>query len=244
VDLDNHPQDLPRMLLEDELDGVLLVGASVDHTIERLIQRRGTAVVLVDAYATENDHDAVVTDNFRGAYEAVTYLLQRGHRHIGMVGSLPDAYPSIEQRRRRYIQALLDHDIPERYCADSHLTREEAAESTAELLRRYPRVTALFCANDEIAVAAMQTARASGKRLPDELSIVGFDDIDLAEHLTPPRTTMRVDKAGMGRLAVQLLANRADYPDSSCATTVLRPILIEREAARSGRPEEKKEGGG
>jgi LacI family transcriptional regulator len=232
VDLDNHPQDLPRMLLEDQLDGVLLVGAFVDHTIERLIQRRHTPVVLVDAYATTSDYDAVVTDNFRGGYEAVTYLIQRGHHHIGMVGSMPDAYPSIAERRRGYIQALLDHDIPERYFADSHLTREEAAESTLELLKRWPEVTALFCANDEIAVAAMQAARAAGKRLPDDLSIVGFDNIDLAEHLTPALTTMNVDKTSMGRLAVQLLSHRAEFPDSNCVTTVLRPTLIERQSVR------------
>jgi LacI family transcriptional regulator len=232
VDLDNHPQDVPRMLLEDQLDGVLLIGAFVDHTIEQLIQRRGTPVVLVDAYATSGYYDAAVTDNVRGAYEAVTYLIQQGHRQIGMVGSLPDAFPSIEERRRGYIQALLDHDIPERYFADSHLSHEEAAESTAELLRRYPGVTALFCGNDVTAVAAMQAARAHGRRLPEDLSIVGFDNIDLAEHITPALTTMHVDKAGMGRLAVQLLANRAEFPDAGCATAVLRPTLVERQSVR------------
>jgi LacI family transcriptional regulator len=232
VDMDNHAQDLPRMLLEDQLDGVLLIGAFVDHTIDQLIQRRGTPVVLVDAYATNGSYDAAVTDNVPGAYAAVSYLIQQGHRHIGMVGSLPDAFPSIEQRRRGYVQALLDNHIPERYFADSHLAPDEAAESTAELLRSYPQVTALFCGNDLIAVAAMQAARASGRRLPDDLSIVGFDDIDLAEHITPALTTMQVDKAGLGRIAVQLLANRAEFPDAACVTAVLRPSLIERQSVR------------
>jgi LacI family transcriptional regulator len=237
VDLDNHPQGLPRMLLEDQLDGLLLVGAFVDHTVERMIRRRATPVVLVDAYATEGSYDAVVTDNFRGAYEAVTYMVQRGHRHIGMVGSLPDAYPSIGERRRGYVHALLDNGIPERYFADSHLTREEAAESTAELLRHYPQVTALFCGNDEIAAAVIQAARAAGKRLPDDLSIVGFDNIDLAEHLTPALTTVHVDKASMGRLAVQLLADRAEFPAAACVTAVLRPTLVERQSVRRLRSE-------
>lgn len=232
VDIDNHPQDLPRMLLEDELDGVLLIGAFVDHTIDQLIQRRGTPVVLVDAYATSGEYDAAVTDNVRSAYEAVSYLVEHGHRHIGMVGSLPDAFPSIEERRRGYVQALLDHGIAERYFADSHLMPDEAAESTAELLRSYPQVTALFCGNDLTAVAAMQAARASGRHLPEDLSIVGFDNIDLAEHITPALTTMHVDKAGMGRMAVQLLANRAEFPDAACVTAVLRATLLERQSVR------------
>jgi LacI family transcriptional regulator len=232
VDMDNHPQDLPRMLLEDELDGVLLIGAFVDHTIDQLIQRRGTPVVLVDAYATSGEYDAAVTDNLRSAYEAVTYLIEHGHRQIGMVGSLPDGFPSIEERRRGYVQALLDHGIAERYFADSQLMPDAAAESTAELLRSYPQVTALFCGNDLTAVAAMQAARAAGRRLPEDLSIVGFDNIDLAEHITPALTTMHVDKAGMGRVAVQLLANRAEFPDAACVTAVLRASLLERQSVR------------
>ena len=78
---------------EGELDGVLLIGASVDNTIEQLIQRRGMPVVLVDAYAPGAHYDAAVTDNLRGAYEAVTYLIRQGHRHIGMVLQLAGCLP-------------------------------------------------------------------------------------------------------------------------------------------------------
>ena len=143
---------------------------------------------------------------------------------------MPNAFPSIEERRRGYVQALSDNDIPERYFADSHMAYDEVADSTIELLRRYPQVTALFCGNDLTAAAAMQAARATGRRLPEELSIIGFDDIDLAEHLTPSLTTMHVDKAGLGRMAVQLLANRAEFPDAACVTATLRPTLIERQS--------------
>lgn len=230
VDEDNHPQDLPRMLLEYDLDGVLLLGAFVDHTIEQLIQRRGTPVALADAYATSGAYDAAVSDNVGGAYQAVSYLIQQAHREIGMVGSLPDAFPSIEQRRRGYVQALADNNIPERYFADSHLAYDQVVDSTLELLQRYPQVTALFCGNDLTAVAAMQAARALGRRLPEDLSIIGFDNIDLAEHLTPSLTTMHVDKAGLGRMAVQLLMNRAEFPDAACVTALLRPTLIERQS--------------
>jgi LacI family transcriptional regulator len=232
VDEDNHPQGLPRMLLEDDLDGLLLLGAFVDATIARLMQRRATPTVLVDAYAAENGYDSVVSDNFRGAYQAVAYLIQQGHRQIGVVGSLPNAYPSIAERRRGYLQALQDYGIAEQHFADSHLTREESAAAVAELLRRAPGVTALFCCNDETAVGVMQAAQALGRRLPEELSLVGFDDIDLAAHIVPALTTMQVDKVSMGRVAVQLLAYRVAYPAASHMTTVLRPTLIERQSVQ------------
>ena len=233
VDEDNHPQDMPRMLLEDNLDGLLLVGAFVDSTITRLLERSSKSTVLVDAYAVGNGYDSVVSDNIRGAYMAVSYLIERGHRHIGLVGSLPNAYPSIADRCSGYIQALHDHGISQEYFADSHIATNEAAETVADLLRQYPQVTALFCCNDMMATAAMQAAQALGRRLPDDLSIIGFDNIDLAEHVTPALTTMHVDKVSMGRLAVQLLINRADFPTASRVTTMLQPTLVERQSVCS-----------
>jgi LacI family transcriptional regulator len=234
VDADNHPEGLPRMLLEDELDGLLLVGAFVDSTITRLMERRTTPTVLVDAYAAENRYDSVVSDNFRGAYEAVSYLIEHGHRHIGIVGSLPTAYPSIEERRRAYLQALQDHGIEQPYFADSHhVSHKEAVEATIDLLRRFSHITALFCCNDMMAIAVIQAMQARGRRVPDDISVIGFDNIDMAEHVTPPLTTMHVDKVSMGQLAVQLLTNRAEFPAASCVTAVLRPTLVERQSVRS-----------
>ncbi|NOK63962.1 MAG: LacI family transcriptional regulator [Chloroflexi bacterium AL-W] len=232
VDLENHLLEIPRMLLEDQLEGVLLVGAFVDQTIEQLLEQHNTPVVLVDAYASGYRYDSVVTDNFRGAYAAVMYLVQHGHCSIGLVGSFPSFYPSIDERRRGYVEALNDHDILEHYFADSHLTLEEAAESTAELLQRYPEITALFCTNDKVALGAMQAARAVGRTLPDNLSIIGFDNIDSAAHVTPALTTMHVDKASMGRLAVQLLSNRVEFLNAGCTSTILQPTLIERQSVQ------------
>lgn len=230
VDVDNHAEELPRMLVEDQPDAIILVGAFVDHTINQLLQRPGKPVVLVDAYSQDGSYDAVVSDNFRGAYQAVSHLVAAGHRHIALVGTRPDAYPSIAERRRGYEQALRDHAIEERYFADAHLVNAEVAEATVALLQRFPHITALFCANDMAAIEALATARALGRRLPEELSVIGFDDIETAAHVTPALTTMRVDKVAMGRLAVQLLLHRLEVPSGSPVTAVLRPTLIERQS--------------
>jgi LacI family transcriptional regulator len=233
VDEDNHPQELPRMLLEDGLDGLLLIGAFVDATIARLMHRSPTPTVLVDAYAADNGYDSVVSDNFRGAYQAVAHLLQQGHRRIGVVGSMPGAYPSIEERRRGYLQALSDYGVTQPLFADSHIAHLEAAAAAVELLRRVPDITGLFCCNDLIAIEVMRAAQQLGRGVPDDLSIVGFDDIDLAAHVAPALTTMHVDKVSMGRMAVQLLAQRVEFRDASCVTAVLRPTLVERQSVRT-----------
>ncbi len=232
VDLDNHPQELPRMLFEAHLDGVLLIGAFVDATITQILQRQGLPAVLVDAYSTDHDYDAVLTDNFRGAYDAVSHLISLNHRQIGLVGTLPEAYPSIADRRKGYQQALSDHGIAETYFADCHLSIEEGVAVTAALLEAEPAITALFCANDLVAIGAMQAARKVRRQVPADLSIIGFDNIELSQHINPQLTTMHVDKVSMGRLAVQLLAHRAENPNANPVTTVLRPSLIERQSVR------------
>jgi len=230
VDADNYPEDQPRMLMEAQLDGIILVGAFVDHTIDQLLQRRGLPTVLVDAYGHGHNYDAVVSDNFHGAYEAVSSLIQRGHQRIGLVGTMPDGYPSLTERRKGYIQALDDHQLLNRYFADCHMDHEEVQVTVGELLQRHPEVTALFCANDSIAIDALTAARSVGRRLPEQLSLIGFDDIDVSAHVTPALTTMRVDKVSMGRLAVQALCYRVEFPEACSVTTVLRPTLVERQS--------------
>ncbi len=135
--------------------------------------------------------------------------------------------------RRGYLRALRDRGIADHYFAGSHLMREQAAAAASDLLRRHPCVTALFCCTDETAIGVMQAAPSLSRRIPDELSIVGFDDIDPAAHVAPALTTMSVDKVSMGRLAVQLLAQRVEFPDASCVTAVLRLTLVERQSVRS-----------
>jgi len=229
VDENNHAVQVPRLLLEESTEGLLLVGTLLDDALAPVLEQKAVPIVLVDAYATLEKYDAVVSDNVGGAYQAVCYLIQRGHRHIGLVGCCPDGYPSLRERRQGYIQALKEHDLTET-CLDCPPKKEVALEAVTQCLSQHPQVTAIFGCNDEIALAAMRAAQALGRRVPEDLSIVGFDDIDLAQHVNPALTTMHVDKAGMGRMAVQLLINRVEHPYAEPVTSVIHPRLIERES--------------
>lgn len=228
VDEHSHPTALPQLLDDDPVDGILLVGAYVPPTFDQFFAERALPVVLVDAYAASAEYDAVVSDNRWGAYQAVDYLLQRGHRHIAIVGSQPNAYPSICERRKGYEQALSAHGISERYFTDSSLNTEETMQAVTALLTAQPQITAIFGCNDSVAIAASRAAQMLGRQLPEELAVVGYDDVEMAQHVTPSLTTLHVDKIGMGRLAVQLLHNRIEYPESNYVTVTLRPRLVER----------------
>jgi LacI family transcriptional regulator len=235
VDENNNPVEVPR-LLEENTDGLLLVGAFLDGALAPVLEQKAAPIVLVDAYATWDKYYAVVSDNVHGAFRAVSYLIERGHRHIGLIGSHPDAYPSLRERREGYLQALREHGIAHTYFANCALKPECACESARLLLSQQPQITAVFGCNDEVALAAMRAAQALGRQSPRDLSVVGFDDIDLAQHVTPSLTTMHVDKVGMGHMAVQLLINRVERPDAERITSVIRPRLIERESVSTHIP--------
>jgi LacI family transcriptional regulator len=227
VDDNNQPLDLPEHLLAQRLDGVLLIGSFADETIADVASRGSHAVVLVDAPAGSHRYDAIVSDNETGAHQIVTHLIGHGHRRIAYISPEPQADPNFSQRRDGYLRALREHGLDPSF---GPMVGDAAAGATTALLRRHPDVTALFVCNDGFAITALRTAQALGRCVPDDLSIVGFDDIELAAQVAPALTTMAVDKVTMGRLAVQTLAYRLAWPEAAKMLTVLRPELIERES--------------
>jgi LacI family transcriptional regulator len=231
VDEDNNPVEPPRLLKEQQAGGLLFVGILLNEAALRMLERQGTSLVLVDAYAVQDSYDAVVSDNEAGAYDAVSYLIAQGHRQIAIAGSLPHSYPSIQERRNGYLRAMADHGLSPAFI-DCHHHREEALPAAHTFLPAHPDITAVFGCNDEVAIAVIEAARALGIGVPDQLSVMGFDNISLAQHVTPALTTMRIDKMGMGRLATQLLLNRITHPEMGQVRAVIRPSLVERESVR------------
>ncbi len=236
VDEHNRPLGVPQMLVRGAADALLMVGTFVDETILSVTSRRAPPIVLVDAYAKTECYDAVVSDNFQAAWQAVEYLVRQGHRHVGLVGSEPDSYPSIKQRRGGYLRALREADIAQSYIAEFNPMNESGYEATRNLLHKSPQVTALFGVNDKVAIAAMSAAIDMGRHVPDDLSIVGYDDVDFASSAKPPLTTMHVDTVAMGRAAVQMLMSRIEYPDAARMTLTVHPILMERQSVAKGKP--------
>jgi LacI family transcriptional regulator len=230
VDENNRPLETPLLLNSDIVDGLLMVGTFVDETITSLIGRRIPPIVLVDGYSNTEKYDTVESDNFRAAYQAVEYLVQRGHRQIGLVGSDDNCFPSLKQRRNGYLRALKDNDIFDPYIANFNIIRSHGQEEIATLLREHPQITALFCVNDDIGNSAIKTVQGLGKRVPEDISVIGYDDTFLALTSHPAMTTMRVDTVAMGHSAVNLLSLRLDNPESARMTLTIHPTLVERDS--------------
>lgn len=230
VDQHNHPLEIPHSVTDQLSDGLILVGA---HFPAGRFLGDGQPAVLVDAYAEDGAFNSVDTDNVYGGRTAVNHLIRNGHRDIAILGTEADAFPSILDRRRGYEQAINEAGLALHYIDVPYYEHERAAAAAIEYLGANPRVTAIFCANDLVAVTFVQAARQAGIVVPDQISVIGFDDIDLASIMSPALTTMAVDKPGMGRLAVTLLAHQLEVGKKCVTATLVRPELIERETVRT-----------
>lgn len=233
-----RPDLLVETVRSARLDGILLVGPAPASTARALLDT-GAPLVLVDNAIPGVPADAVLSDGFSGATAAVAHLLEHGHRAIAFIGGpfhvTPPAYRSntvwsIEQRAAGYHAALARAGIvpdPGLYEGDN-LTTAGGYAACRRLLQGGRRFTAIFCANDESAIGAMRALHEARLRVPRDVSVVGFDDIEVAQHLIPPLTTVRVDKVAIGTCAVQRLAARALSPDAVTATTTLHVELVRR----------------
>jgi LacI family transcriptional regulator len=238
VDSDNCPTEYPRLLSNNTINGLMVVGVWVTDRLQRMLGELGAPVVLVDGYAASPDYDAVVSDNRDGARQAVAHLHANGHRHIAMAIGESGGYPSIRERRYGYIEALGECGLSVSYIADSAHAPEQLRAEVERLLLAHPEITALFGSNDRMTLEAARAARAVGRRIPDDLSLVGFDDVELAQHAWPPLTTLHVDTFAMGRMAVNLMLHRLEFPDAALVTAIMRPRLIKRQSVAPIAPPE------
>lgn len=225
------------LLESDDIDGLVIVGVVFrDPEVTNRIPHH-IPVVLVDAFAIDVECDTVSTHNLRGAYDAVKYLLDQGHRQIGLIGSSTTGFehPSINERRNGYLKALSEYGINGDFIENSLLQGESAYNATCRLLERVPDITAIFACNDDVALNVMRALSDMGKRIPDDISIVGFDDKTVELNTQLPLTTVRVEKDLMGELAVRQLYERAMNLERPPVTIIIGTRLVIRDSVKSVR---------
>ncbi|GHJ41693.1 LacI family DNA-binding transcriptional regulator [Streptomyces sp. TS71-3] len=201
-----------RILGANLVSGMLVV--SHNQPMEPLVELYGTGlpVVLVNTLGVRADLPSVEADSYSGARSAVEHLLELGHRRIACVEGPPD-YPCCVDRNKGYADALTQAGI----AVDADLIRpggfrpEEAHRHAIELLCRPDRPTAIFAHNDPTAYAVLDAVEECGLRVPEDVSVVGFDDIVSSAHVRPPLTTVRQPFEEMGRQAADMLLSALSY---------------------------------
>lgn len=189
---------------------------------------KGEPIVLVDAEA--RGFSSVRLDSRGGAATAVEHLVGLGHRRVGHLAAefVWKQTFALRDRGRREVLAAAGLEADDRLVERTTFSFAAAHQAALRLLGRPDRPTAVFCDDDQIAAGLYLAARALGLRIPADLSVVGFDDLDLTQVLDPPLTTMRADADLLGATAFELLAERMATPAARARRIVQPVMLIER----------------
>lgn len=222
-----HLHSLPSLVKDNHIRGLLVVGGGIPPAVvEALGKLCPLPFVLVDNDFPACCWDTVMIDNLGGASLSAEYLINKGHRHIALIGG-PD-HPSIIERRLSYQQTMQRHHLKPTIVIPDCLSHEDGQWGVVELLHQAPETTAIICSNDEQAVGALRKLRELGYTVPDDISVVGFDNINMVQFTTPPITTIDVDRITLGQVAVQVLLDRIRFPARPVIKVTMGVELIER----------------
>ena len=226
-----------QVLEEQRTQGVLITPVQSDAGYLQRFRRRGIAVVLLDRPSRIKDLCSVSVDDVRGGELAAVHLLEQGHRCIAFVHG-PLAIRQIADRRRGVLKAIRTAGLdPDRTLVDISApaqTAREGERSVEKLLSATIKPTAVFCANDLLALGLMRALIKHGISIPRDMALVGYDDVEFASVLSTPLTSIRQPKYELGRTAAELLLDEADNPSShQHQHIVYQPELIVRESSHS-----------
>ncbi|CUR55589.1 HTH-type transcriptional regulator CelR [metagenome] len=220
---------LADYLTRQHVDGVLLLSLHDDDELPQRMRSRGLPVVLGGRVNDTEPGSYVDVDNLLGARLAVDHLVHRGRRHIAAIAGPLDMVAG-RTRHEGYVAGLVaaGREVDERLVAHGDFSQESGEAAMRELLIRFPDLDAVSCANDLMAAGALRVLREAGRQVPEDVSVVGFDDAPLALTTHPPLTTVHQSPERMGREMVDLLLEIMANPDQPTHGRMLPTHLVVR----------------
>ncbi len=227
----NRESEFVNALVRGLSEGVLLVLPNDPGAYLALLYKKRFPYVVIDHQGFDDFSPTVVATNWQGAFEATQYLIALGHRRIGFITGASHTSSAFE-RQNGYRAALEEAGIafdPE-LIGQGTFMRPEAYQATETLLALPDPPTAIFAANDVSAFGVIDAVRNRGLRIPDDISVIGFDDIPEASTVRPALTTVRQPLTKMGSIAAEMLLKYIENPDLPTQRVTLQTELIIRES--------------
>jgi DNA-binding LacI/PurR family transcriptional regulator len=221
---------LTNVIGSGRADGIIVIGQSTEHKTLQAVASGYLPLVVWGGHLKEQSYCTVGSDNFGGAFAAVEHLINTGRKHIVFLGDTHA--PEFRLRYEGYERALerAPRGVGRPQHVPTHLTAETAYESMRAFIRGGAKFDALFAATDVIAISALRAITASGLSVPKDVAVVGFDDIAIAAHTSPPLTTVRQDLARGARMLVDLLFRRIEGEETPSATMPAELVVRETSA--------------
>lgn len=214
---------------------ILQLEAASDYDLLRWASE-DIPLIIVGRHLEELDERCIYLDNFTGGYLATKHLIEHGHRRVAHITgwmAIKDARDRLEGYRRALDEAGIPFD--ESLIVEGDFVELGGQRAMKRLLERRRDFTALLAANDQTAAGALHTLREAGLRVPEDISLIGYDDVLFARYLTPALTTIRQPLADMGRAAAKLALAALDADDAKEVKRKFDPELVERESVTSPR---------
>ena len=222
------------LIITKQIDGMLLLGSRLpfDASIEE--QRNLPPMVMANEFAPELELLTVHSENLTAAFDAVNYLYEQGHKRIGCIAG-PEEMPLCHYRLQGYVQALRRCGImvDPQYIARGDFTFEAGSKAMQQLLDLPQPPTAVFCHSDVMALGALSQAKRQGLKVPEDLSIIGFDNIDPTHFCDPPLTTIAQPRYEIGREAMLLLLDQMQGQHVGSGSRLMDCELIIRGSTRA-----------
>lgn len=221
-------------LLEEKKNGIILLATELEWKDIEIFQKLMVPFVVVDAWFREGDFTTVVMDNRSAFGKAVDYLVERGHREIGYIGSAI-SIRNFREREQEFKNVMHEHglEVKEKYCISLQPTMTGAQEAMRDYLETNPELpTAYVAVNDIIALGAMKALKSFGYKIPDDVSIIGFDNMPFGEISSPALTTFDVRKEEIGQVATKLLLEQNMAGENLHRKVEVLTELIERDSVK------------
>lgn len=218
-----------NLALRTHADGIIINPSQLKYDDLLPLIERDIHIVLIGTHIEHPDLEVVCVDNRAGAYDAVRHLIDLGHRRIAIVCGPLDA-SSARQRYEGYRQAIEDAALPAEaaWVVEETFDQDGGYRGAQRLLALAERPTAIFVAADLMALGVLRALREANFAVPDDISVVGFDDIPAAMITTPPLTTINQPKYHMGQCAAELLLARIQAKEGGCKQSILEHHLVVR----------------
>lgn len=232
-------QKVKQAFLQKRIDGGILVGTQKDIDLVREMVDQEAPLVLVDydiaeimAERLNKNHLSVINSNdYEGTVQAIEYLIDLGHRDIGILKGSMNTY-SGRERFLAFQDTLQKHGLPlpEAFILEGEFLKESAFRETCRMIENGALPTALFCANDDMAFAAMEAFASKGISVPEQLSVIGFDDVELASRVSPKLTTVRLPVDEMAKAAVLKVIELCEAEQPTFSTISFPTRLVIRDS--------------
>ena len=223
--------------MRGRVDGLLVMSPDLDAQALAANLPEGLPVVLLNSRARGGDFGSLTIDNFGGARAMVRHIVSLGRRDVAIIKGAPRNYDA-EERLRGYRAALRAARIERRpeWEVAGDFTEIGGYRAAGQLLRLRPRPTAIFAANDSMAIGALSALREAGVRVPEDVAVAGFDDIPIARYMSPPLSSVHVPIGELGTRAMTMLLEAVGQRDGRARGQVtLATTLVIRESCGGGR---------